>query len=67
MKAILNQLGFYLFFVGLSIGCIIWGIIAVRNPDASAGETATFFVAAVVLLCIALITYRYEKKHNLNQ
>lgn len=67
MKAIWNQLGFYLFFVALAIGCLVWGIIAARNSDASVGETAIYFVFAVVWAVLSILTYRYEKRHDLNQ
>lgn len=67
MKALLNQLGFYLFFAALAVGCLIWGIMSVSNPDASTGETSAYFITAAAAAVLAIFTYRYEKRHNLNQ
>jgi hypothetical membrane protein len=59
--------GFYLFFILLTIALLIWGVRAAGNEDASTGETVTFFVLAAVAAGGSLLTYRYEKRKNLNQ
>ena len=67
MKALLNQLGFYLFFALLAVALLVWGVQASRNPDASAGEALFFFVAAAVAVVGTVLVYRYEKRNNIEQ